>query len=82
MSLRQGVCPECHHQEVIVTTATYYLEDVEVPIFVVPHLTRLREGYGELSLITCRSCGYSQMWAANPGEIPIGDDYNTRLFKG
>jgi hypothetical protein len=33
-------------------------------------------------MYVCRQCGYAQYFADNPGTIPIGDQYLTKLIKG
>jgi hypothetical protein len=35
--------------------------------------------YGTLLLYICRSCGFSQCFATAPDQIPIGEEFRTRL---
>jgi hypothetical protein len=86
--IRQGTCPVCMNNEVIESVPTIFVGEPpwEIPLAV----TRLVTGrgpdpaspFGVLSLFTCRRCGYSQIFAAYPGSIPIGPEARTRLHKG
>lgn len=91
MSMREGTCPECGHGEVIETSVAEFGEqNTEHPMcvtydarWVMPGRNPRRgHGHGPLRLYTCRSCGLSQWYADNPGTIPIGEEYRTRLIQG
>ncbi len=36
---------------------------------------------GALVAYVCRSCGFTELFAASPGEIPIGPQHGTRLLR-
>lgn len=88
MSMRDGVCPECGHREVIVTEAAEFSDGSEYRMSVT-YDTRImfpgrspEYGSGPLTLYTCRSCGLTQWYAAKPDSIPIDEKFRTRLIKG
>lgn len=89
MSMRQGVCPECGHRQIIETAvAEFGYQDREKPMCVTYDARWVMSGrnpdygYGRLKLYTCRACGLSQWYASDPATIPIGSDYHTRVIEG
>jgi rubrerythrin len=87
--MRTGICPVCSHNEVIEAiprdlgdeSAEYQAVTYEAVDFgsLVPVYQRV--AHGVLRMYVCRSCGYTQYYADNPGTIPIGDQYLTKLIK-
>jgi len=88
--MRKGLCPVCGNNEVIEAiprdlgdeSAEYQAVTYEAVNFgeLVPVYQRV--AHGVLKMYVCRRCGYAQYFADNPGAIPIGDEFLTRLIKG
>ena len=88
--MRQGVCPICDHNEVIEAVVRDLLDDsaeykavtYEAVNFgtIVPVYQRVP--HGVLKMYVCRDCGYTQWFADNPRNIPIGKDFMTKLVVG
>jgi len=94
IDMRTGTCALCGHGEVIEAPARDFFGeggDVSRPM-AVTHQTKitflggerpdLQEPRGRLMQYVCRSCGYTQWFARNPDQIPIGSPHETRLLKG
>lgn len=85
--IRKGSCPLCSHHEIVMTTPREIADDSSLrPIHAHAHvkgtLVATTERYGRLSAYVCRACGYTQWFASNPEDIPIGEGHATRLIKG
>ena len=91
--IREGRCPVCRHHEVIEGRPERFEEvlDSKAPPSAVTHqrLERWTVSYsdrskpeGVLSTYTCRSCGFTQIYAARPADIRIGPEFRTRLIAG
>ena len=87
-SMKSGKCIKCSHPEVIKSEATDYAHyDKEHSMAVTAETRWIMEGrnlkypYGVLSMYTCRRCGYTEWYADNPEEIPIGKDYKTEIIR-
>ena len=91
--MRQGRCPLCDHHEIIEATVTEFsgeYSEQQRPL-AVAHGTRhvLLAGerpdadkpVGLLNQCICRRCGFVQWFASEPGRIPIGMEYGTRLVQ-
>lgn len=88
--MRQGHCPLCDHNEVIEGVPAEFsgVHGFEVPVafaydprWVTPGRNPLQP-HGTLKFYMCRRCGYLQWFVEKPAEVPIGDQYRTRLVKG
>lgn len=84
--IRLGTCPRCEHNEII-EAAAFDVRDgnvTEPEVVVGVRAWRAADchDYGPLTRYVCRGCGYTQIFAANAAEIPIGKDYGTRLVQG
>lgn len=84
--IRIGICPICDHREIVKAIPREFSEH-EVIRLAAAHGRGFggmaRElAYGFLAIFVCRSCGYCQVFAESPGEIPIGKDYETELIRG
>jgi hypothetical protein len=86
--IRTGFCPLCEHDEIIEATPPDFGDEAEHMAAVTYAPRKLMRGrdprrpFGMLLLYVCRHCGYCQSFANKPKEIPIGEDYETRLIKG
>jgi hypothetical protein len=40
------------------------------------------EPLGRLQNYMCRSCGFTQWFVNAPGEVPVGEEFRTRLIRG
>ncbi|MEJ7728947.1 MAG: hypothetical protein WKG00_07020 [Polyangiaceae bacterium] len=92
--LREGICELCDGREVIVSTPIEYTGDNTNfwGAHTVAHRWRNTwyageqpdpaQRFGQLMLYVCRACGYAQWFAYRPEDIPIGDEYHTRLVQG
>ncbi len=45
-------------------------------------LEQARSPKGVLMAFTCRQCGYTQLFATLPADIPIGEAFRTKLVRG
>jgi hypothetical protein len=84
--IRIGICPICDHREIIKAVPREFTEN-QVLRLAVAHgrgYGGLAQelAYGFLALFVCRSCGYSQLFAEDPAQIPIGADHETELIRG
>jgi hypothetical protein len=89
--IRQGICPQCGHDEVIEAaqaeftgqdaTATFPMCVTYDERWVFPGQNP-RYGHGPLYLYVCRRCGFCQWYAQNPESIPVSEGQRTRLIKG
>jgi rubrerythrin len=88
--IRNGRCPLCEHNEIIAAIpAEFGNNDYEVKAAItydarwaLPGRNPRSRAYGALTTYTCRSCGFVQSFADDPGEIPIDDAHRTRLIRG
>jgi hypothetical protein len=79
--IRTGVCPICRHPEIIESRpGPYDYTEVEMKPLMIAFSQRSERG--GVTGFTCRSCGFTQLFAAKPGEIPIGPETGTRLVRG
>ncbi len=84
--MRKGTGALCGHKEIIAATPGEFYGDlaVEAEAAVTYHPRAILPGrnfghpYGLLRMYVCRSCGFTQTFAENPEEIPIGEKYKTR----
>ena len=84
--MKSGRCPKCSHHEVIRTKAADYAEnsrEKEMAVTADPRWLQLGRNpsypHGVLYTYTCRSCGFTEWYAENPEEIPIGEKYETEM---
>lgn len=87
--IRQGICPQCGHDEVIEAEQTEFSHDNRGAKMCVTYDERWVNpgqnpdyGHGTLYLYVCRKCGFCQWYAMNPGGIPISKGHRTRLIQG
>lgn len=86
--MRKGRCPLCDHREIIEAVPAEFIGGYERRVAVTYDkrwLSSARNAsypHGLLLMYVCRECGYTQWFAAQPDEIPIGEDYKTRVIKG
>lgn len=92
--MRTGTCALCEHNVVIEASARdFYGESGQLsePLAATQQVKAsfwtdgrpdAEARSGALKQYICRSCGYTQWFATNPGEIPIGDEYETKLVSG
>jgi hypothetical protein len=84
--IRKGVCPLCQHNEIVESVPKVVAGATNLRTY--PLVAQADQGFwnvsshGALALYACRRCGYAQLFARAPGEIPIGEEYETRLVKG
>lgn len=89
LDIRKGVCPLCEHTEIVESVpADFGSKDHERTAAVTYEPRWVVAGrnpnypHGMLRFYVCRSCGYVQWFAEDPGSIPIGDRYLTRIISG
>ncbi len=88
--MREGNCPICDHHEIVEGVPCEFSGDVnrELIAAFTYDARWLMSGrnpkyaHGELKYYMCRQCGYLQWFVDQPQEVPIGDDYRTRLIEG
>jgi hypothetical protein len=87
--MRQGICPQCGHDEVIEAVQAEFGDGNSGTPMCVTYDQRWvfpgqnqQQGHGRLYLYVCRSCGFCQWYAKDPGAIPISHGHRTRLIKG
>ena len=90
LDMRKGLCPVCQHNQVIEAVVRDLLEDsaeykavtYEAVNFgnIVPVYERVP--HGVLRMYVCRQCGYTQWFADEPQNIPIGEKYLTKIVYG
>jgi hypothetical protein len=78
--LRDGRCPACGHDEVIEAESPLALTHERVALLGLrgfdPQLPR-----GVCVLYACRRCGRAEWWVKEPGTVPIGEAYGTRIVR-
>ena len=85
--IREGTCPRCAHNEIIEAWPRTSLHLGSAPLAVGwdtskwtgPDPTKF---FGQLAAFVCRQCGKTEWFAANPADIKIGPEYQTRLIQG
>lgn len=82
--MRRGKCVKCGHNEIIEAafrTSPISGTSHELGVTYAVGLFGITcQSFGMLVVLTCRRCGYSEMWAYEPENIPIGEKvYGTRL---
>lgn len=89
LDLRKGTCPLCKHNEILESAvAEFASTDLEKPMCVtydrrwVNQGRNPRYGHGPLFMYVCRSCGYVQWFANDPGTIPVDEEMRTRVIRG
>ena len=87
--LRNGRCPLCDHNQVVAAEAAEFGHNDGEKRMSVTYDQRWvlvgrnpRYGHGPLTMYVCRRCGYVQWFARDPMDIPIGDEFRTRLIQG
>jgi hypothetical protein len=83
--MRKGFCALCGHNEIIEASTADFVGDsgptrpmsvtYEIGWGGVKHM-------GLFETCVCRRCGFTQWFALEPAQIPIGPDHATRLVKG
>lgn len=89
IDIRQGICPQCGHDEIIeAAQAESGHSDRTYPMcvtydarWVLPGQNPAH-GHGPLYLYVCRACGFCQWYAKNPERIPISEGHRTCLIEG
>jgi predicted nucleic-acid-binding Zn-ribbon protein len=77
---KRHVCPKCQHNRILlvesVADAGSHRWDVN-PANVAIALAEpgITVGAGKLSAAVCRSCGYTELYAADPASIPVDGKY-------
>jgi hypothetical protein len=88
IDIRLGRCPLCDHREIIEAVPVEFWHGGDAPAAVTYDLRWVLPGrnpshpHGMLKLYVCRACGYCQYFADSPGEIPIGEEHQTRVIAG
>jgi hypothetical protein len=89
--IRQGICPQCGHDEIIEAAQAEFTglgANATFPMCVTYDERWVfagqnpSYGHGPLYLYVCRRCGFSQWYAHNPESIPVSKGHRTRLIKG
>jgi len=89
--IREGICPLCAHQEIVEAVPAEFGDgNMELQNGVaVTYAPRWIMGgrnpshpKGLIRLWFCRSCGYSQQFVLEPGEVPIDAEHRTALHRG
>jgi hypothetical protein len=87
VDIRQGRCPLCSHNEIIQALPLEFCGAIPFPL-AAAHLKTSEGGpsplrpVGVFNVFTCRRCGYTQWFADQPAQIPIGETFGTRLVVG
>jgi predicted nucleic-acid-binding Zn-ribbon protein len=82
---KSHVCPKCHHNRILLIDSVPDMGEVSTEIRRL-HVAKVRTGEsyfgnerataaGALTAATCRSCGYTEFYAEDPGSIPIDGKY-------
>src|SRR5262245_4066939 len=83
--IRDGTCPSCGHTVIVeVSRVTFGVSSLAVtyhPRWIMAGTDPLQPE-GLIKFYVCRSCGLAQSFVDEPGSIPIGDEYHTRLIRG
>jgi len=84
--IRSGRCPLCDHREILEAVAAEFGDaGREVPSAITYDARWVLGGrnpshpHGLLRAYVCRACGYCQYFAQDPANIPVGEEYRTRL---
>ena len=84
--MKKGTCTRCGHDEVIrAKAANYAHRNTEKPMAVTADprffgsTRNPNKPLGLLYTYTCRSCGFTEWYAENPREIPIGVEFKTEI---
>jgi hypothetical protein len=89
--MRKGTCPLCNHNEILeakpadVVGGHQVRNTKKVPPGAQGWVlmgSNSNDHYGPLTVYVCRSCGFAQWFAGDPGEIPASDYFQTRVIKG
>jgi hypothetical protein len=82
--IREGICPLCSHNEVIAASASDFVGDAAVRPMAVTHEIGWFgvKHIGVFDTYVCRRCGFTQWFARDPDQIPVGGDSPTRLVVG
>jgi hypothetical protein len=83
--IRKGTCPLCRHREIVVSMLSAVGADAQSPVVVAAEQISLGESpvirpRGRLSSHMCRRCGFTQLFANDPGNVPIGPRFGTTLL--
>jgi hypothetical protein len=80
--LNQHVCPKCRHNHILVIAA---IPDKEEYGFAELHIAKVVTGEGwlgpkygiagRLTAALCRKCGYTELYATRPDEIPVDGEW-------
>jgi len=89
IDIRKGQCPLCDHRQILESIPAEFGDSgTEVPAAVTYDARWMMGGRnpnsprGQLRIYVCRSCGYCQHFADDPGTIPVGPDHMTRIIRG
>ena len=87
--IREGNCPLCDHDEIIEAVPGEFADGHQEVVAAVAYDARWlgggrnpRHPHGRLLLYVCRRCGFAQTFAEQPADVPIGEEFLTRLVKG
>ena len=86
--IREGNCPLCNHDVIVEGVPGEFAEQLEVtPAFTYDPRWVLGgrnpgHPHGPLMYYMCRKCGFLQWFVSGPGDVPIGEEYRTRLIEG
>jgi predicted nucleic-acid-binding Zn-ribbon protein len=86
--MREAICQKCEHNEVVRAEATDFADanyDYPMAVAYAPGIMwgkSIRKPYGKLFTYTCCRCGFTEWYAENPSQIPIGKQFNTVLIQG
>jgi ribosomal protein L37E len=94
IDMRNGTCALCGYGEVIEATVRDFFGEsglISEPLAVTQEAEDRFFGgmqpdphkrLGKLQQYVCRRCGYTQWFAQNPEDIPIGFPHETELLRG
>ena len=87
--MRDGICPLCQHNRVLEAVPGEFVDGDREEVRAVTYDPRWlmagrnpRHPHGPLKTYVCRKCGYVQWFAEGPGDIPVGEEYMTRIIEG
>lgn len=86
LDMTRGVCALCQHNRIIQAwplehghgQSTYNFAATEARV----GLLGRTQQYGHMVAYICQSCGFVMWFANDPGSIPIGEQYSTKLIEG
>jgi hypothetical protein len=91
IDIRKGVCPVCDHGEIL-EAIPFDFGDTDLPRTMAVTSQPVqgmffsgfdpKRSYGPLRLYVCRSCGFTEWFTDDPGSIPVGHQYRTRIVRG